>query len=94
MPPSPAHSLTHRVCVLIAAALATRLEKRVKKIREELEIAGNGEHTQMAHWDERAEDIGYNFNLVNFIKFLQKYSVPLLLGITIALILKNVEDDW
>ena len=53
------------------------LKKRMQRVREELAHHGNGEHTQLVHWEERGEAIDLwkkGLTLKSLVRLLQKYA--------------------
>ena len=74
------------------------VDKRLKRIKKELhDVSGvDMSHGGLEHYDELAQDIDlfHHFTLHNFLLVLRKWAIPLISGIVIALILKNVEPEW
>lgn len=76
------------------------MKKRSMMMKTEMAAHSGVYHQRWVggEWDELAEPVfgeekgGYT--LVNFFRFMQKYALPLLLAIAVALIIKNVDPDW
>lgn len=72
------------------------IKKIGEKMHKEMAAISGTDHRQLKRWDKRAEDLKLDEGLT-FQKFLlgmQKYAIPLILGVVIAMVLKNVEADW
>eukprot|EP00040_Diaphanoeca_grandis_P028363 m.164155 g.164155 ORF g.164155 m.164155 type:complete len:995 (+) comp31325_c0_seq1:73-3057(+) len=72
--------------------------KAKRKLRKQLEALAEVKPQQVwvgGEWDELAAPVfrtGYSMS--NFVKFLEKYALMLLMGIVLGLAIKNVDPDW
>jgi hypothetical protein len=76
---------------------ASGVKKRAHKLHAEMaEISGTGGHHALEEWDWLAEDLhfeeGLSFQLV--LRALQKYAIPLIVGVLLSMVLKNTVPDW
>lgn len=73
------------------------VEKRLSALTAEMHALAGTDHTNWVggEWTELEKDsFKTGYTLSNFLVFLQKYAMPLVSSIFIALLIKNLDPDW